>query len=87
MAGLRDIAIQIELHSVEDIKRCFSEGIRSNGIIQCVPLIYELTSEYSRSPEFKECVRAFIDFALMERRLLKKDSDYPFLTESLKQCN
>ena len=29
-----------------------------------MPLIYELTSEYTRSPRFRECVRAFVDHGL-----------------------
>jgi len=28
------------------------------------PLIYELTSEYTRTPRFKECVKTFVDYGL-----------------------
>ena len=59
-----EISGQIELHSVEGIKRCFAEGISPNDYFKGEPLIYELISEYARSPRFKECVRAFIDYGL-----------------------
>jgi hypothetical protein len=59
-----DIAEQIELHSVEGIRRCFSDGIGPNDIFKGQPLLFELTSEYTRSPRFKNCVKAFIDSGL-----------------------
>lgn len=64
MSLISEIAIQIELHSVEGIKNCFNSGVGPNDHFKGVPLIYELTSEYTRSPKFKECVKAFIDQGL-----------------------
>lgn len=61
---LKEIIIQIELHSVEGIQRCFSDGVSPNGLFRGEPLIYELTSEYKRGPDFKRCVRAFVDAGL-----------------------
>jgi hypothetical protein len=61
---LQDLSIQIELHSVEGIKRCFSAGVSPNDHFRNEPLIYELISEYTRSPKFKDCVQAFIDSGL-----------------------
>lgn len=55
---------EIELHSVEGIRECFSNGVSPNDFFRNQPLIYELTSEYTRSPRFKDCVRAFVDFEL-----------------------
>jgi hypothetical protein len=53
---------EIELHSVEGIKECFRNGVSPNDRLRNEPLIYELTSEYTRSPGFKDCVKAFVDF-------------------------
>lgn len=64
MDYLNDLAIQIELHSPEGIKKCFAHGIDPNDHFRGEPLIYELTSEYTRSPRFKDCVKVFIDHGL-----------------------
>ncbi|CAD5277977.1 MULTISPECIES: ankyrin repeat domain-containing protein [unclassified Imperialibacter] len=64
MNPLKDIITQIELHSVEGIKKCFQEGVNPNDLFQDESLIYELTSEYTRSPRFKACVKAFVDAGL-----------------------
>ncbi len=64
MDRLSDMITQIECHSVEGIRRCFSEGLSPNIRFRGEPLIYELTSEYTRGPAFKECVQAFVDFGL-----------------------
>jgi hypothetical protein len=61
---LKDIITQIELHSVEGIKKCFQEGVSPNDLFRDEPLIYELTSEYTRSPRFKACVQTFVDAGL-----------------------
>lgn len=60
----KDILTQIELHSVEGIKKCFSEGLSPNVEIDGEPLIYHLISEYTRSQRFGDCVRVFVDFGL-----------------------
>lgn len=54
----------IECHAVEDIATCFRQGVDPNMILRGEPLIYELTSEYARSPKFKQCVQTFIDAGL-----------------------
>lgn len=54
----------IETHDVQGIRDCFANGISPNDYFNGEPLIYELTSEYSRSPNFKKCVQAFVDFGL-----------------------
>ncbi len=58
------IVEQIELHSPEGIRQCFANGVSPNDIFRGEPLIYELTSEYTRSPRFKECIQAFVDNGL-----------------------
>ena len=55
----------IEVHSVEGIRECFSNGINPNDHYNNDSLIYELTSEYLRSARFKDCVRAFVDYGLI----------------------
>ena len=64
MDYLQKIIVDIELHNVEGIKECFSNGISPIDIYNEQPLIYELTSEYTRSPRFKDCVRAFVEHGL-----------------------
>ena len=64
MDNLNELIIQIELHSVEGIKKCFSRGINPNDYFRNEPLIYELISEYTRSPGFKNCVKAFVEYGL-----------------------
>lgn len=64
MDRLAELIYQIELHSVEGIRHCFAGGINPNEYFRKEPLIYELTSEYTRSPRFKDCVKAFVDYGL-----------------------
>ena len=61
MSKLNEIIEQIELHSVDGIRKCFESGVSPNDLFRNEPLIYELISEYTRSPRFKDCVKAFID--------------------------
>jgi hypothetical protein len=71
MDYLQKIIGDIEIHSVEGIKECFSNGVSPNQVFRGEPLIYELTSEYARGPKFKECVKAFVDHGLdFEDRVL-----------------
>jgi ankyrin repeat protein len=58
------IITDIECHAVESIRECFANGVNPNGLHNNEPLIYELTSEYGRTPNFKECVQAFIEAGL-----------------------
>ena len=64
MDYLNKIVGEIEIHSADGIKECFCNGINPNDYYNNEPLIYELTSEYLRSPRFKDCVQAFVDFGL-----------------------
>ncbi len=61
MDNLNELIIQIELHSVKGIRECFSHGVNPNDYFRNQPLIYELTSEYTRSPRVKDCFKAFVD--------------------------
>ncbi|HEY6503546.1 MAG TPA: ankyrin repeat domain-containing protein [Chitinophagaceae bacterium] len=64
MNYLHKIIEQIELHDVEGIEDCFRHGVGPNDLYNNEPLLYELTSEYTRSPRFKDCVKAFVDHEL-----------------------
>lgn len=65
MDYLQKIVGDIEVHSVEGIRECFLHGVDPNTHYNGAPLIYELTSEYLRSPAFKDCVRVFVDHGLV----------------------
>lgn len=64
MDYLAKIIGDIEIHSVEGIKECLDHGVDPNDVYKNEPLINELTSEYARTPRFKDCVRAFVDAGL-----------------------
>ena len=55
----------IEEHSVEGIRECFANGVDPNDTYRDQPLFNELTSEYARTPRFKDCVRTFVDHGLI----------------------
>ena len=64
MDYLKKLIHAIEIHSVEGIKACFENGINPNDFYRNEPLIYELTSEYTRTSRFKDCVRVFMAYGL-----------------------
>jgi ankyrin repeat protein len=65
MNYLQKIIIAFEIHSVEEIKECFENGISPNQIHNGKPLIYELINMYLRGPLFKECIKVFVDYGLI----------------------
>lgn len=66
-----DIIELIELHAADGMRNCFALGVDPNSLHNGKPLIYELLSEYTRSPRFKDCVKAFVDAGLqMENKAL-----------------
>ncbi|MHA4845499.1 ankyrin repeat domain-containing protein [Flavitalea antarctica] len=64
MSFLNQIIGEIEIHSVEGIQTCFSNGVSPNDLYNNKPLIYELINEYSRGPSFSKCIQVFIDHGL-----------------------
>ncbi len=64
MGYLQKIIGDFEIHSVEGIKECFENGIDPNQFHKGRPLIYELINMYLRSPKFKDCIKAFVDYGL-----------------------
>lgn len=65
MDYLKKIIVDIECHSVDGIQECFLNGISPNDTFNNEPLFHELTSEYARTPRFKDCVNAFINAGLI----------------------
>jgi hypothetical protein len=64
MDYLRKMIDDIEIHSPDGIRECFENGIGANDLFRGEPLIHELTSEYGRTPRFRECVKVFVDHGL-----------------------
>lgn len=64
MDYLLKLITEIELHAAEGIKNCFENGISPNLVYKGNPLIDELTSEYTRTPRFKDCVQVFVNYGL-----------------------
>lgn len=64
MHPLAELVELIELHDAAGISACFAAGISPNSVFRNEPLLYELTSEYTRSPRFKDCVQAFVNHGL-----------------------
>lgn len=64
MDYLQQIILDFELQNVEGIKECFRNGIHPNDYYNNQPLIYELINFYPRGPEFKEFIKAFVEYDL-----------------------
>lgn len=64
MDYLNELVYQIELHDVEGMRDSFQHGVHPNDHFKGEPLIAELTSEYTRTPRFKDCVKLFVEFGL-----------------------
>lgn len=64
MDYFKKIIGDIETNDVEGIRGCFQNGVDPNDLFKGEPLINELLSGYFRSPSFKDCVRAFVEFGV-----------------------
>ncbi|SHG46547.1 ankyrin repeat domain-containing protein [Pedobacter caeni] len=64
MKDLQELANLIEVHDVAGIRDSFANGLDPNSSFNNEPLIYELTSEYTRSPALKSIVKVFVDYGL-----------------------
>ncbi|MGZ5255428.1 MAG: ankyrin repeat domain-containing protein [Flavitalea sp.] len=64
MDYLAKILVAFELHSVDEIKDCFKNGISPNDIVNYKPLVYQLINMYTRGPMFKSCIQAFVEYGL-----------------------
>ena len=64
MPDYTQMLYDIEVHSVEGIRRYFDHGGDPNEVHDGVPLFTAMVEMYFRSPRFKDCVRVFIDRGL-----------------------
>lgn len=64
MKDLQEFANLIEVHDLAGISAAFARGLDPNSLFRNEPLLYELTSEYTRSPAFKSIVKIFVDYGL-----------------------
>ena len=65
MPNHQQILYDIEVHSVEGIRRYFEQGGNPNELMDNgMPLFTMMVEMYMRSPRFKDCVKAFIDAGL-----------------------
>jgi Ankyrin repeats (many copies) len=61
---LKEIQTNFEIHSAQGIRECFDKGVNPNTLVNGKPLIYDLINMYTRGPQFKECIQAFVDYGL-----------------------
>jgi hypothetical protein len=65
MTDPTQILYDIEVHSVEGIKHFFDTGGSPNDILpDGMPLFTMMVEMYTRTPRFKECVKAFVNAGL-----------------------
>jgi hypothetical protein len=64
MDYLQKIKEAFEIHSSEGIIDCFENGVDPNQLVKGKPLVYELINMYFRGPQFKTCIKTFVDFGL-----------------------
>lgn len=64
MDYLQKIITAFELHSVEEIRECFENGIDPNQTFNDKPLVYALINMYTRGPLFKKCIEIFVEYGL-----------------------
>ena len=64
MDYLKKIIGDFEIHSAEGIKECFQNGVDPNQLYNGKPIIYEMINMYLRGPNFKKCIKCFVDFGL-----------------------
>ncbi|HWK04212.1 MAG TPA: ankyrin repeat domain-containing protein [Puia sp.] len=65
MADYRQLLYDIEVHSIEGIRRYFEEGGNPNEVHDGMPLFTTMVEMYMRSPRFNQCVLVFIEYGLV----------------------
>src|ERR1700738_4176374 len=58
MPSYKQMLYDIEVHSVEGIGRYFEEGGNPNEVHDGIPLFTTMVEIYTRTPRFKDCVKA-----------------------------
>ena len=64
MPDYRQLVYDIEVHSVEGVRRYFEEGGDPNEVHDGMPLFTTMVEMYMRSPRFSQCVSVFIGHGL-----------------------
>ncbi|MDB5134893.1 MAG: hypothetical protein JWP37_1496 [Mucilaginibacter sp.] len=64
MPNYNQILYDIEVHSVEGIRKYFETGGNPNEVNDGNPLFKMMIEMYTRTPRFKDCVKVFIDNGL-----------------------
>lgn len=65
MADQAQISGDIEIHSVNGIRRYFEAGGSPNDVLNNgMPLFSMMVEMYTRTPRFKDCVRVFVEHGL-----------------------
>ena len=64
MPDYTQMLYDIEVHSVEGIRRYFDQGGDPNEVHNGIPLFTMMVEMYFRSPRFKDCIQVFIDRGL-----------------------
>jgi len=76
----------IEVHSVQEIKRYFAEGGSPNDLLpDGMPVFKMMIEMYTRTPRFRDCVKAFVDAGLVfdDKALLAVLTDDPDTLETI----
>jgi hypothetical protein len=73
----------IEVHSLEGIQNYFEEGGDPNEEHNGVPLFTTMIEMYTRTPRFKDCIKAFINAGLQ----FQDDALISVLTDDEKKLN
>ena len=65
MPDYTQMLYDIEVHSIEGIRRYFDQGGDPNEVNDGMPLFKMMMEMYTRTPRFKDCVQVFIDKGLV----------------------
>ena len=65
MPDYKQIHYLFEIHSAEGIQNYFREGGNPNEVHNGVPLFTSMVEMYTRTPRFKDCVKAFVQAGLV----------------------
>ncbi len=64
MPNYNQMLYDIEVHSVEGIRRYFEDGGDPSEVHDGIPLFTTMVEMYTRTPRFNDCIKAFIDYEL-----------------------
>jgi hypothetical protein len=64
MPDYKKILYDIEVHSVDGIRKYFEEGANPNEVHDGVPLFTTMVEMYTRTPGFKDCINCFVQAGL-----------------------